>query len=668
MEGLCPKCTAKIALGAKVRYFGDYELLEEIGRGGMGVVFKARQASLNRFVALKMLLQGPFAAEEFVKRFHAEAEAVASLQHPNIVAIHEVGLHEEQHYFSMDYIDGPSLAELVAQEPLPPERAARYVRQIAEAIHYAHQRGILHRDLKPSNVLIDPSDQPRVTDFGLAKRLQPDSPAALASHLTITGQVMGAPSYMPPEQAAGRSSQLGVASDVYALGAVLYHLLTGRPPFVGDTIPAVLAQVQSQEPQPLRELNAVIPRDLETICLHCLRKNPRERYATAAELAEDLRRWSEGKPILARPRSGTERLLRLASNRTVFVPVLALVLLVLVTGGLWLKGKRPTSAAKPRPGQSATAALPRLTWSSGPELLEVYEELRAAVLDGKLYVVGGRTGHGGTNQCVATVQVYDPQTDRWRLAAPLPQGLAAVGLVAHEGKLYSFGGIREPVWWGWPVAAGYVYDPKTDRWTGLEEMPVARSNFPVLPLGGRLVCIGGNAHWPDATARVDAFEPETGSWRYILTMPEPRGGHLAGLWRGQLFVAFGKVSARTARESAALNYDPSLQTWTPTPDIASGIGLECGQLFSDAEHFYFLGRTNVQSRETWFCRLAPELGAIQYISRLPVNPFVPIAVAWDPAGAVAYLVGGDDGKETHLKSFLKLHFEMPASRVSGPKP
>src|SRR5580704_7647962 len=211
----------------KVAYFGDYELLEEIARGGMGVVYKARQMSLNRPVALKMILAGEWATPEARQRFRAEAEAAANLQHPNIVAIHEVGEHEGQQYFSMDFVVGKNLAELVRGDPLSAERAALYVKTIAEAVHFAHQRGILHRDLKPQNVLIDAEDRPRITDFGLAKRVDTDS------GLTRTGDVLGSPSYMPPEQAESRPDQVGPQSDVYSLGAILYELLTGRPPFRG---------------------------------------------------------------------------------------------------------------------------------------------------------------------------------------------------------------------------------------------------------------------------------------------------------------------------------------------------------------------------------------------------------------------------------------------------
>jgi serine/threonine protein kinase len=208
--------------------FGDYELLDEIARGGMGVVYKARQRKLERIVAVKLILAGSLAGKEFVQRFRTESAAAAILQHPNIVAIHEVGVHDGRHYFSMDYVEGQNLAQLVGQQPLPASKAARYVELIAQAIHYAHERGILHRDLKPSNVLIDAAnDQPRITDFGLARRLDGES------SLTLTGQVLGSPNFMPPEQAGGGHGKVGRTSDVYALGGILYHLLTAVALSVG---------------------------------------------------------------------------------------------------------------------------------------------------------------------------------------------------------------------------------------------------------------------------------------------------------------------------------------------------------------------------------------------------------------------------------------------------
>ena len=327
---------ASVAPLGKIKYFGDYELLEEIARGGMGVVYKARQTSLNRIVAVKMILAGQLASAADIRRFHAEAEAAANLQHPNIVAIHEVGEHEGRHYFSMDYVEGQNLAALASERSLPPAKAAELVKSIAEAIQYAHQRGILHRDLKPQNVLIDEHDRPRVTDFGLAKRTGADS------SLTQTGAVMGSPSYMPPEQATGRHDQVGPHSDVYSLGAILYQLLTGQAPFVGETPLATLHKVVEDDPVPPSKLNPLSPPDLETICLKCLEKRPERRYHTARALAEELERFLNHEPILARPASGWRKasawMLKhpwLITAALALVGAVAVIILASLVYGLW---------------------------------------------------------------------------------------------------------------------------------------------------------------------------------------------------------------------------------------------------------------------------------------------------------------------------------------------
>jgi eukaryotic-like serine/threonine-protein kinase len=323
-----------------LRSFRDYELIEEIARGGMGVVYKARQKSLGRIVAVKMLLFGGQAGKDLAQRFRAEAAAAASLQHANIVAIHEVSAHDGQPFFAMDFVEGPSLAQLAAGQPLPANRAARYVKIVAEAIHYAHEQGILHRDLKPSNVLIDPFDQPRVTDFGLAKRLTNSKLETPNLELTLSGQVLGSPNYMPPEQAAARRGQVGRHSDVYSLGAILYHLLTGRPPFVGETLTDTLHLVLNAEPVSPRLLNPSVPPDLETLCLKCLEKEPARRYQTAQALAEDLDRVLRAEPIHARPIGPTARLWRWCRRKpaiaTAYSLVILLVLLILIASPIAL--------------------------------------------------------------------------------------------------------------------------------------------------------------------------------------------------------------------------------------------------------------------------------------------------------------------------------------------
>lgn len=312
--------------------FGDYELPELLARGGMGVVYKARQISLNRTVALKMIQAGALATPAEVKRFHAEAEAIAQLHHPNIVAVYEIGEHEGQHYFSMDYVAGRTLAEIVHDGPLPAIRAATYVKTVAVAVQYAHQQGILHRDLKPANIIIDENDQPRITDFGLAKRFQDSALRIPHSALTLSGQVLGSPNYLPPEQAEPKRGMLGPPSDVYALGAILYHLITGRPPFQAESLTTLLQQVIESDPLAPRSLNPGIPCDLETICVKCLEKEPQRRYDTAQALADDLDRFLNREPVQARPIGSADRAWRWCRRRPVLASLVTALVLVLILG------------------------------------------------------------------------------------------------------------------------------------------------------------------------------------------------------------------------------------------------------------------------------------------------------------------------------------------------
>jgi WD40 repeat protein/tRNA A-37 threonylcarbamoyl transferase component Bud32 len=311
---------------ASVRSFGDYEIVREVARGGMGVVFQARQVKLNRMVALKMILAGQLAGESEIRRFYTEAEAAAHLDHPGIVPIFEVGEHEGRHYFSMGFVEGESLAQRLATGPLGARTAAELLAKVAEAIAYAHRRGVIHRDLKPANILIDGAGQPRVTDFGLAKKVQADS------HLTASGQIMGTPSYMPPEQTGGNRGEVGPPADVYALGATLYCAMTGRPPFQAATAMDTVLQVISDDPVPPRRLNPAIDRDVETICLKCLEKDPARRYASAEELGEDLRRYLAGASIRARPVGQAERLVRWCRRNGLVAASLAAVAMAMVIG------------------------------------------------------------------------------------------------------------------------------------------------------------------------------------------------------------------------------------------------------------------------------------------------------------------------------------------------
>lgn len=309
MHGLCPKCLLRPHSNRPVekapRRIGDYEIVEEVARGGMGILYRAKQLKLNRVVALKVILKGEFASEQEVRRFQAEAEAAGALDHSNILPVYEVGQDSSWHFFSMRLIEGGSLDAKLRAGALPQREAARLMMTVASAVHHAHQHGILHRDLKPGNILLDANGTPYVADFGLAKQIDKGS-----ANATRSDAIMGTPGYMSPEQASGQSKRVTTASDVYSLGAVFYEMLTGQAPFSGSSTLDLLRKVIEDEPKAPRKINPNVPRELEAICLKCLEKDPQHRYASAEDLAEDLNHYLNGERISADSQNVFRRLRR----------------------------------------------------------------------------------------------------------------------------------------------------------------------------------------------------------------------------------------------------------------------------------------------------------------------------------------------------------------------
>jgi WD40 repeat protein len=471
LEGSCPHCLARIVsaallTGGRQQRFDDYELLEEIGRGGMGIVYKARQLSLDRVVAIKMMLSAHFASGTELERFHAEAKAIARFEHPNIVAIHEVGSHEGQPYFSMQWIDGRSLAEQrpPLESPTSNRQAAELLVKVARAVHHAHQRGILHRDLKPANILLDAVGEPHVSDFGLARSL------TAGSDVTVAGAVLGSPSFMAPEQAAGKTEELTTSTDIYGLGAVLYFLLTGRAPFAGATPLETLRKVVEQEPVKPSSINRVVDRDLETICLKCLQKDPQRRYTSADALADDLGRWLRHEPIHARAVGTVEQIVKWARRKPGLASSIGAALLISALGFaavLW--EWRQTEEARRQATRAKQDALEKLygsylaqaranRWSGRPgRRFESLEALgKAAAMRPSLELrneaiacltlpdvrverrlVGGSPWVGGG-------LAFDAEFDRY--ASVSPKGTISIRKTADDQEQFSLAAPANPRW------------------------------------------------------------------------------------------------------------------------------------------------------------------------------------------------------------------------------
>jgi len=455
-----------------------YEILEEAGRGGMGVVYKARQLALKRIVALKVILGGGHASAVDRGRFKAEAEAVARLQHPGIVQIHEIGEYNGLPYFVLEFCEGGTLAARLAGTPLPPVEAARLVEQLARAVQAAHQAQVIHRDLKPTNVLLTADGTPKVTDFGLAKNLD-------EAGQTHSGAVVGTASYMAPEQAAGRSKDVGPATDVWALGAILYEVLTGRPPFKAVTTFDTIAQVLDTDPVSPRQLQPTVPRDLETICLKCLRKERHRRYTTALDLAEDLGRFQRQEPVTARPVGWAERTARWVRRRPAVAALLGTLAAVAVTAFTvvtWQLGetKAALTRAEQEQRQRALAqvnALRDAAPGAVPGILADLERSRAEVLPRlrELWVAGG--DEAKRMRLALALAPVEPETVRapllaWMLKADDPAEVLLVreALLPHKAEL------TERLWTLTEdtkspegrrlraLTALAVFDPKSERW------------------------------------------------------------------------------------------------------------------------------------------------------------------------------------------------------------
>src|SRR5213080_2529058 len=372
-KGLCPACVLETGLAPLadetvagiddsghpadvLMDFGDYELLEEIGRGGQGVVYRARQKSLNRTVALKVIGLGQWATQAHLKRFRREAESAANLDHPCIVPIYEVSEREGSCYFSMKFIDGGQLDEVTKRTPISTRNAAELIAKLARTVHYAHEHGILHRDIKPGNILVDAKGEPHLTDFGLARLLE------TKSTVTHTMEVLGTPSYMAPEQARGQNEQLTSATDVYELGAVFYQVLTGHPPFAGGTTYETVRLVLEREPRSPRLWNPKIDRDVATVCLKCLEKDPKRRYASALAVAEDLERWLRHEPIQARHTGVFTRGKKWVRRNPTTALLFALSLAFAATVGVMIWKSRPEP-----PPAAGVAVLPFVNMSPDKE-------------------------------------------------------------------------------------------------------------------------------------------------------------------------------------------------------------------------------------------------------------------------------------------------------------
>jgi WD40 repeat protein len=585
--------------------FGNYELLEEIGRGGMGIVYRARQTTLGRIVAVKMVPFGPLATEESLRRFRFEAEAAAQLRHPNITAIHEVGEQDGHHYFSMDYVEGGTLADALEPGPWPARKAAALLQTIAEAVHYAHEHQILHRDLKPSNILIDDQGRPHITDFGLARRLSEDST------LTLTGAVLGSPNYMPPEQASPERIEPSPRSDVYSLGAILYRMVTGQPPFQAESVEALLRRLLTEDPVAPRLLNPGLPADLETICLRCLAKEPARRYATAREVAEELGRFLRHEPIHARPTGPAEKVWRWARRRPALAATLALLLLVFLAGAsgvLWQWRRAEGAAADTR----------HHLYAADTEL--AYQRFAAGDIGRARRLLEAHRPEPGSGQ-------EDLRGWEWRYLWERCRGEEERTLARHRGAVPALDCSPDGRW----VASGDLYgelrilDRTNDREVLVTNLNAGRINALAFSPDGKLLA--------GTTARSEVRFWRTASWIPGGVLRHPGVSHLAFSPDSQtLATANGEEDIRLWK----------VQTGEAWKRIPSGRGWKRPRLLAFAPD----GRTLAIGDATgalvfWDWQADVELSGARAHRPVADGSEALSALSWSPAGTVVATGGGD---------------------------
>jgi N-acetylneuraminic acid mutarotase len=620
------------------RVLGDFRVGREIGRGGMGVVYEAEQVSLARRVALKVLHPAVTFGPKAVERFRREARTAGSLVHPHVVPVYAMGEADGVCWYAMEWVRGTTLAQAIdalrgageagAGDDVPAGRSpfgspsdgrAHYARLaaavagVADALHAAHGAGVVHRDVKPANLVIDGAGAMKVMDFGLAFVEGEVS-------RTVTGDLLGTPAYMSPEQAGGGHVPVDARSDVYSLGATLYEAVALRPPFEGRDAYAVCARVLSRDPVPPRRHEPRVPRDLETIVLRAMEKDPGRRYPDARAMADDLRAFAEGRAIRARRVGPLARAARVARRHPAATALATAVLLLAAAVGHLALGAASGDGGSARPGPPATSA-----WKELPSLSVASYALAAAVVEGKAYAISGFF--------TPRVEVYDPAARAWRPAAPLPRAVQYASVAVAEGRIHLFGGDSGT---SEALASTLVYDPAADAWSVRAPMPGGpRWASGAAAIGGKVYVVGGTDGSPTgALDRLEVYDPAADAWTTRTPLPEPRvvSGAAAAIG-GRLYVAGGHRGTTLVRRLDA--YDPATDTWEekapPPVAIATQAAVVRGRLV--------LAGAALEGEEGVVHAYDPQADAWSALPPMS-GPRRAHGVAYDEASNTLYAIGG----------------------------